>query len=114
MAPFARSTTPGISASEVRHVDQRMGAEDRQHAHVFLRVVELVEAPEHADPVIREVHEPVARVHGHDDQRRWRPSAAPYRSWAATIQGAAVRTTCTNESVSPVTSGTTSVAFNAV
>ena len=44
-----------------------MGAEHRQHAHVFLRVVELMEAPEHADPVVRQVHEPVAPVHGHDD-----------------------------------------------
>ena len=64
----------GNQREQVRHVDQRMRAEDGQHAHVFLRVVELVEAPEHPDPVIREVHEPVARVHRHDDHRDRAPA----------------------------------------
>ena len=44
-----------------------MGAKDREHVHVLLRMVKLVEAPEHSDPMIGQVHGPVAPVHRHDD-----------------------------------------------
>ena len=47
---------------------KRVGAEDRQHVHVLLRVVQLVEAPEEADPMVGQVGEPVAPVHGHQNQ----------------------------------------------
>ena len=85
-----------------------MGAEDGQHAHVLLRVVELVEAPQHPDAVVGEVHGPVAPVHRHDDHARSPPTAARRRSGAGRSTGADVRHTCTNASVSAVTSGTTS------
>ena len=72
----------GEQRHEIRHVDERMGAEDGEHAHVLLRVVQLVEPPEHAGPVVREVHRPVAAVHGHDDQRDRRPTRHDGRSGA--------------------------------
>ena len=59
---------------EVGDMDQRMGAKHRQHAHVLLRMVQLVKAPEHPDAVIGKMDEPVATVHGNDDHRDRSPA----------------------------------------
>ncbi len=59
---------------EVRDVDQRVRTEDRQHIHVLLGVMELMEAPEHSDAVIRKVCKPVHRVHRHEDRRDRKPT----------------------------------------
>ena len=91
-----------------------MGAEDRQHAHVLLRVVELVEAPQHAGAVVREVHGPVARRPWRRRSPRSQPNAAPRPSGAGRSTAATCRATCTIASVSPVTSGTTRIAFTTV
>ncbi len=95
-------------------MNQRMGAEDRQHAHVLLRVVQLVEAPQHLDAVIRQVHEPVASVHGHDDQR----AMAPQRGTMPILRQHDPREHRADDGHErerePVTSGTSRVAFNTV
>ena len=48
-------------------MDQRVGTEHRQHIHVLLRMMQLVEAPEHSDAMVREMDKPVQTVHGDDD-----------------------------------------------
>ena len=65
---------PRDQRHEIRHVDQGMGPEHGEHAHVLLGVVQLVETPEHPDPVVGEVREPVATVHRDEDQRDDDPS----------------------------------------
>lgn len=52
---------------EIRDMDQRMRAKDGEHAHVLLRMVKLMKAPEHSNAVIRKMREPIAPVHRHKD-----------------------------------------------
>ena len=49
-------------------MDQWMGAKHREHAHVLLRMVKLVETPEHAHAMVGQMGEPVASVHGNHYQ----------------------------------------------
>ena len=48
-------------------MDQRVSTKHRQHAHILLRMVQLVETPEHSHPVVRKMDEPIQTVHCHDD-----------------------------------------------
>jgi hypothetical protein len=59
---------------EVGNVDERVRAEHREHVHVLLGMVQLVEAPEHSDTVVGQVGEPIAPVHGHKDHRDGTPA----------------------------------------
>ncbi len=49
-------------------MDQWMRAKDGEHAHVFLRVVQLVKPPEGTNAVIRKMRKPVAPIHRHEDE----------------------------------------------
>ena len=95
-------------------MDERVGAKDREHVHVLLGVVQLVEAPEHPDAVVRQVGEPIAPVHGDEDHGDREPSVGTVPILARTSHGRDLRTTSAKERVSAVTSGTMSVAFNTV
>ena len=64
----------GYQRDEVGHVDQWVRAKDRQHAHVLLRMMQLVESPHHPDLVVRQVRRPVARVHHDEDHRDREPT----------------------------------------
>ena len=48
-------------------MNQRVGTEHRQHTHVLLRMVQLMEAPEHSDAMVRKMDKPVQAVHCNDD-----------------------------------------------
>ena len=95
-------------------MDQRVGTKHRQHVHVLLRMVQLMEAPEHSDAVICKMDEPVQTVHRDDDQGDRTPAwkrADPRQDDPRQTPG---RTTATKERVSAVTSGATSTAFMTV
>ncbi len=65
---------PRDQGDQVRDVDERMSSKDRKDAHVLLGVVELMKAPHHAHAVIRQVREPVAPVHHHEDHADRQPA----------------------------------------
>ena len=48
-------------------MNERMSTKHRQHAHVLLRMVQLMEAPEHPHAVVGQMDEPIQTVHCHDD-----------------------------------------------
>ena len=90
-----------------------MGAEDGQRVHVLLRVVQLVEAPEHPHPVVGQVDEPVAAVHRDEDHGHGDPAGhQPIRG--STSHGKARVISSAKERVSAVTSGTTRVTLSSV
>ncbi len=72
--PVGYENDAGDQGDEVRNVNERVRAEDREHVHVLLRVVQLVEAPEHPDAVVGQVGEPIARVHGDEDDGNSAPA----------------------------------------
>ena len=73
-----------------------MRAEHGQRAHVFLRVMELVEAPQRLDAMVGEMGEPVATVHRHED-RRGRGPMRHKPLFGRTIHGRFVRAISENE-----------------
>ena len=61
-------------------MDERVGPERREHAHVFLGVMESVKPPQRGEPVVGNMRAPVHRVdpdeHGHNDDNlrdHWQP-----------------------------------------
>ncbi len=49
-------------------MDERMRAEHGHDVHVLLRMMKLVEAPEHTRPMVRQMDGPIAGIHGHEDR----------------------------------------------
>ena len=72
---------PRDQGDEVGDMNEGMRAKDREHAHILLGVVQLMEAPEHPDAVIRQMGKPIQPVHGNEDDDNRAPTRHRAELW---------------------------------